>query len=280
LFGKVPLLVDGDGFRVMESHAIMKYLVEGKASSSISRRQQWWGWYPSTHPRKAAVVDALLDVHHTHVRSGAAPVTFRVMGQLGGLSIDPRRAEVAEPTLSKALGHLDAILESAERAAEDVVDGISTGGEQDQSKVLHPQCKGFGTGAFVAAGLGNICLPEQLDGTPGGHPPIVLAPWIIELCGGPSIADLSIACELEQMLVLPDVVERLAPFPRVVRWQQRVRDGFNAWKPAAIDNPASGATEPIWDSTSRLLYKVVGKQHSRPVHALIDDLNRQANPTS
>jgi glutathione S-transferase len=54
--GHVPVLVDNDGFCLPESHAIMKYMLHKAPASTYA----WQGWYPQTHPRKAAVVRATL----------------------------------------------------------------------------------------------------------------------------------------------------------------------------------------------------------------------------
>jgi hypothetical protein len=222
-----------------------------------------------------AQVDALLDVHHTMVRRGAAPVSFSVMGKLGNLPVNEAAVSTAEPTLRRAMKLLERVLASAEVAAADVAAGTVAGGRQDLSSALHAQCKGFESGAFLAAGFANLVLPTPLDGTPGGPPPIAVAPWLIPLCGGPSLADISVACELEQLLVMPDVEARFAPYPHVVRWLARVRRGFNQW---ALSPGA--APEALWDKVHKVHYKVVCKAHqTASVAPLLDRLLHNARAT-
>jgi len=60
--GKIPA-IDDDGFRLFESHAIMRYLAETRKVADH--------WYP-VEVKKRALVNAVLDWHHMNLRRGAA----------------------------------------------------------------------------------------------------------------------------------------------------------------------------------------------------------------
>ena len=60
----------------------------------------------------------------------------------------------------------------------------------------------------------------------------------------PSIADISSACEMEQLTVLAEEEELLAPYENIRDWQSRMR------------------ALPHWDETHAMLYKVREKAQS------------------
>eukprot|EP01104_Vermistella_antarctica_P005875 TRINITY_DN165_c1_g1_i1.p1 TRINITY_DN165_c1_g1~~TRINITY_DN165_c1_g1_i1.p1 ORF type:complete len:411 (+),score=92.18 TRINITY_DN165_c1_g1_i1:95-1234(+) len=75
-FQKVPAMVTGSGFKVFESHAILKYLAH--------KHRVPEHWYPR-NLRKRTLVDRYLDWHHLNTRKGAAGLVWnkRVARMLG-----------------------------------------------------------------------------------------------------------------------------------------------------------------------------------------------------
>lgn len=96
---KLPLLVEGDGWALPESCAILRFLCATRPAAAE--------WYP-VEPRLRARVDAALDWHHSTLRRGASTLVFlrRFVGVRG--TGDARVAE-AVATLRSALRQLDTV---------------------------------------------------------------------------------------------------------------------------------------------------------------------------
>ena len=66
---KVPAIVDKDGFKMFESHAIMKYLCNTRGLADH--------WYPLNDCEQIAKIDMYLDWHHANIRMGAEGYLYR-----------------------------------------------------------------------------------------------------------------------------------------------------------------------------------------------------------
>jgi len=104
---KVPTIVD-DGFRLQESHAILRYLATTRHVADH--------WYPQD-PQRRALVDSALDWHHLNLRRNAFPlVVHRVISLLPGIpkGIYPEHdnavAEKSKIGLSEALEYIETVL--------------------------------------------------------------------------------------------------------------------------------------------------------------------------
>jgi len=95
-FSLVPTIND-DGFIVQESGAILKYLCRTRKVADH--------WYPND-PKKASIIDAYLDWHHTNTRRAA--FFFRAMSEklFGGLVLKTS-AEAEKKIMMKALEMLE-----------------------------------------------------------------------------------------------------------------------------------------------------------------------------
>jgi len=68
--GKVPAIVEDDGFALFESHAILRYLAR---KHNVPNH-----WYP-TEPKAMALVDRYLDWHHSFLRTGSSTTVFNTL---------------------------------------------------------------------------------------------------------------------------------------------------------------------------------------------------------
>lgn len=160
--GLLPAM-DDDGFKLHESHAILKYLVATRPCQQT--------WYPSCVFARSRV-DALLDWHHGNTRKGGAGTIFHEVLCLR-LGVPP------SPALAS---HYRAILQAAMRTMEEVW--------------------------LADVDADNADSPQFLGGF-----------------SSPTLADLSIACELMQLELLPPPVRSalFCPHPKVCRWLESVR---------------------------------------------------------
>lgn len=82
--GKLPALSDtlesGDTFNLIESHAIMRYLIERFNKFSL---------YPKEDLQLRATVDSYLDWHHTNTRKCASYIFNKYFAASLGLKYDP-----------------------------------------------------------------------------------------------------------------------------------------------------------------------------------------------
>ena len=67
--GKVPA-IDDDGFKLFESHTILRYLAR--------KHNVPTHWYP-TDPKGMALVDRYLDWHHSYLRNGSSTTVFNTL---------------------------------------------------------------------------------------------------------------------------------------------------------------------------------------------------------
>eukprot|EP00850_Spirogloea_muscicola_P020745 SM000225S07024 [mRNA] locus=s225:149336:150938:+ [translate_table: standard] len=99
--GKVPAIAD-DQFKLSESHAIMRYLVQTR--SSIADH-----WFP-TDATSRAKVDSVLDWHHSKLRRGCAAIVFnRVLAPSLGRPLNETAAAEAEVILRESLRTMDTV---------------------------------------------------------------------------------------------------------------------------------------------------------------------------
>ena len=160
-------------FVLYESHAIMKYVVE---SYGVGNRKAM-ALYPSDL-RKRAILDQIMDWHHTNLRPGATFLARRRAFQ--GIGMDTSKmtfhADLQELPPSRDLRLLAHSLQ--------VIEGDFLGERHSQSPFL------------------------------GGS-------------SSPTIADLSLFCELEQLTLVDGLLD-LSAHPRTSRWMDRMRsvDGY------------------------------------------------------
>ncbi|KAG0582487.1 hypothetical protein M758_3G063200 [Ceratodon purpureus] len=104
---KVPTIVD-DGFKLHESHAILRYLATTRNVADH--------WYPQD-PERRALIDSVLDWHHLNLRYNAfLIIVHRVISVLPGIKkgIYPEHneavAEEAKVGLNRALEYVETVL--------------------------------------------------------------------------------------------------------------------------------------------------------------------------
>eukprot|EP00897_Mesotaenium_endlicherianum_P001156 jgi/Mesen1/11040/ME000098S10426 len=98
--GKVPV-IDDSGFRLQESHAILRYLATTRSCADT--------WYPADSAARARV-DAVLDWHHSNLRMGSAGLVMnRVLAPALGLPLDARKCEEARALLERSLQTIDSV---------------------------------------------------------------------------------------------------------------------------------------------------------------------------
>jgi glutathione S-transferase len=103
--GLIPTLCDGPGFRLTESHAILRYLAAREGRDDLYPRQ----------PRPRAAVDEFLDRFATGIRSEfhryeAPALGHTVEGGFGSVAPDPEAAARAAREIAPTLGLLDGIV--------------------------------------------------------------------------------------------------------------------------------------------------------------------------
>lgn len=258
--GKLPVLEDaavfgsGPGCALPESGAILRYLVRrfvpappSRSSSSLS--SSCYYLYPHADAAAAALVDAAVCWHFSALRPGCSGVVWAlVLAETVPRGGAPRRAGAEGPAAAAAsLASLELALDALEGTT------AATSGDGDRSS---------------------------------SSPPSSSSTWLLSVDGGflagrsrPSIADLLVATELDQLRLLdalssspiataatataavdasdsgdspslprapppppPSMASLLAPRPRVRAYLARVRD-------------AVGAEE--WDGASAVLGRVV-----------------------
>lgn len=153
--GLVPV-IDDEGFKLFESHAILRYL-----TGIFPNIQDHW--YPADL-RKRAEIDSVLDWHHSNLRRGSAALVMnRVIAPSLGRPLDAKAAYDAEIVLKESLSTLETVWLK-------------------------------GKGNFLTGSL------------------------------QPSIADLSLACEVMQLQLLDkdNVSELLGPREKVKKWLDAV----------------------------------------------------------
>ena len=98
-FRKVPSILDGD-FNLYESHSIIRYLTRTR-----SYKQHL---YPND-PKKMAMIDSYLDVHHNLLRANSGPfIFFGIIGPKMGLD----NSKIDFDSLKKNLKYFFGILEN------------------------------------------------------------------------------------------------------------------------------------------------------------------------
>lgn len=103
--GKVPF-IDDDGFRVGESHAILRYLCNTRNLPNH--------WYPK-EPKARALVDQYLDWHHLNIRYGAAKQLFaKVIAPRFQLTVDPALVKEARDVQIVAFKQLESWLKQSD----------------------------------------------------------------------------------------------------------------------------------------------------------------------
>ncbi|CAI5942516.1 unnamed protein product [Closterium sp. NIES-64] len=99
--GLVPAL-DDNGFKLNESHAILKYVVASRPCDD--------SWYPRD-VQKRARVDALLDWHHTNTRRNTVGIVFNeVVAAMFGVQGDMHVAALSRRGLQSSLSALESIM--------------------------------------------------------------------------------------------------------------------------------------------------------------------------
>lgn len=101
--GKVPA-IDDDGFRLAESHAIMKYI---HATRHLPDH-----WYPG-EPRARAMVDRYLHWHHSNLRVGEALIFSDIIAPAMGISIPTEAVAMSSDIFHKSLDQLNSLLSAA-----------------------------------------------------------------------------------------------------------------------------------------------------------------------
>lgn len=156
---QVPAIVHGS-LKLFESHAILRYLA--CAFQGVPDH-----WYPADLSNRA-LIDAILDWHHSNLRRGAAALVFNtILAPIFGHPSNPQAAEEAEKILDSSLSKIESLW------------------LQGNAKFL----------------LGNA---------------------------QPSIADLSLVCEIMQLELLEKHRARiLGPHAKILQWIESVKDATN-----------------------------------------------------
>ncbi|GAQ79375.1 glutathione transferase [Klebsormidium nitens] len=98
---KLPA-IDDDGFKLPESHAIMRYLAATRAGVEDH-------WYPK-EPHERAQIDAVLDWHHLNIRKGSMETVFNAfLAANRGLTPDLHILKKGRQTLKNALRDLEKV---------------------------------------------------------------------------------------------------------------------------------------------------------------------------
>eukprot|EP00850_Spirogloea_muscicola_P010539 SM000062S19925 [mRNA] locus=s62:409750:411988:+ [translate_table: standard] len=184
--GKVPAIVD-DQFRLSESHAIMRYLVQTRVSIPDH-------WFP-TDATSRAKVDSVLDWHHSNLRRGCDYGVSRCPLSAGIVFNRVLAPSLGRPLNETAAAEAEMIL----RASLRTMDTVWLVGE-----------------APFLAGQSR-----------------------------PSIADISLSCELMQVKLLGDDFHRgiVHATPNVEAWLQAVQS----------------ATSPHFEAVHQVLYKAAAR---------------------
>ncbi|KAH7677056.1 Glutathione transferase protein [Dioscorea alata] len=98
---QVPAIVHGS-LKLFESHAILRYLA--CAFQGVPDH-----WYPSDLSNRA-LIDAILDWHHSNLRRGAAALVFdTILAPIFGRPPNPQAAEEAEKILDSSLSKIESL---------------------------------------------------------------------------------------------------------------------------------------------------------------------------